>query len=242
MNYSFYLPLTIYHLLFIMNTAIIVAAGQGMRFGAEKPKQFLEILGKPLIIHTLQKFENCPAIDEIILVLPFEEIENFGQIAEKFNIKKLVKTVAGGAARAASVLNGLNAIDAESTEIVAVHDGARPLVSLEEITQTIEKAKKTGAACLAASLTDTIKEVADGKIVQTIDRAKLRRALTPQCFRYEILKRAFAANKIGEIVTDECFLAEKLGIEVSIVEGSAKNIKITTPEDFILAESLLKQI
>ncbi len=224
-----------------MNTAIIVAAGSGTRFGAEKPKQFVEILGQPLIIYTLQKFESCPAIDKIILVLPAGEIENFGQIAGKYNLKKLAKTVSGGETRASSVWNGLNAIDEKLAEIIAVHDGVRPLVSVEEITKTIEKAKETGAVCLVAAVTDTIKEVSDGKIVQTIDRAKLRRALTPQCFRYEILKRAFAQNEIGEIVTDECFLVEKLGVEVSIVEGNAQNIKITIPEDVAIVENFLKQ-
>ncbi len=224
-----------------MNIAIIVAAGSGTRFGAEKPKQFIEILGQPLIIYTLQKFESCPAIDEIILVLPAEEIENFGQIILKYNLTKLAQIVSGGKTRAESVWNGLNVIDEKSAEIVAVHDGARPLVSVEEIIHTIEKAQETGAACLVGFVTDTIKEVSDGKIVQTIDRKKLRRALTPQCFRYEILKRAFTENEIGEIVTDECFLVEKLGIEVSIIEGNAQNIKITTPADFAIVEIFLKQ-
>ena len=224
-----------------MNTAIIVAAGSGTRFGAKKPKQFIEILGQPLIIYTLQKFESCPAIDEIILVLPAAEIESFRQIAKKYNLKKLAKTVSGGKTRAASVWNGLDAIDEKSAEIIAVHDGARPLVSGEEITKTIEKAKETGAACLVGFVADTIKEVSDGKIVRTIDRAKLRRALTPQCFQYAILKRAFAQNEFGEMVTDECFLVEKLGVEVSIVEGNAQNIKITTPEDAAIVENFLKQ-
>jgi len=106
--------------------------------------------------------------------------------------------------------------------------------------ESIEKAKETGAACLVAAFTDTIKEVADGKIIGTIDRSKLRRALTPQCFRYEILKRAFAENEISEIVTDECFLVERLGYEIATVEGSAQNIKITLKEDFVFAEHLLK--
>ena len=224
-----------------MNTAIIVAAGKGTRFkGAEKPKQFLEILGKPLVVHTLQRFENCSAVNETILVLPEEEIEKFLQIAEKFNLKKLAKVVSGGETRTASVLNGLNAVDSKKTEIVAVHDGARPLVSNDEITNTINKAKETGAACLVAPVTDTIKEISAGKIVQTVDRAKLRRALTPQAFRYEILKRAFTENDFNESATDECFLVEKLGVKISVVEGSAKNIKITHKEDLILAESLLK--
>ncbi len=224
-----------------MNAAIIVAAGSGTRFGSPVPKQFLEILGKPLLIYTLEKFENCPAIDEIVLVLPAAEIENFQNIIEKFNVKKLSKILSGGETRSASVLNGLNSIDEKEAEIVAVHDGARPLVTVAEIAKTVEKARQTGAACLVTAVTDTIKKVTDGKIVDTIDRAKLRRALTPQCFRYEILKRAFAENEIGEVVTDECFLVEKLGYEIAAVEGSARNIKVTTPEDFVLAESLIRQ-
>ena len=223
-----------------MNTAIIVAAGQGKRFGTNTPKQFLEINGKPLVIHTLLKFENCAAVDEIILVVPAAEIDDFTHSAKKYRLKKLEKIVSGGKTRAESVLNGLNAVDGKTAEIVAVHDGARPLVTVEEISQTIEKAEETGAACLTAVVTDTIKEVANGKIVQTIDRKKLRRALTPQCFRYEILRRSFVENEIGEVVTDECFLVEKLGIEISIVEGNARNIKITVPEDLILAKNSLK--
>jgi len=138
-------------------------------------------------------------------------------------------------------LNGLNAIDAGLTEIVAVHDGARPLVTAREIAQTIEKARKTGAACLVAKVTDTIKEVADGKIVGTIDRANLRRALTPQCFRFEILQKAFAPENFNASATDECFLVEKAGFAIAFVDGSAKNIKITTREDYAFAEVLLKQ-
>ncbi len=224
-----------------MNTAIIVAAGSGTRFGAEKPKQFLEIHGKPIIIHTLERFENCAAIDEIILVLPIGEIENFQTNIEKYILKKLVKIVAGGETRAESVLNGLNATDAEQAEIVAVHDGARPLVTAREIAQTIEKARKTGAACLVAKVTDTIKEISGGKIVGTIDRANLRRALTPQCFRFEILQKAFAPENFNASATDECFLVEKAGFAIAFVDGSARNIKITTREDYAFAEVLLKQ-
>ncbi|MCA1624303.1 MAG: 2-C-methyl-D-erythritol 4-phosphate cytidylyltransferase [Acidobacteria bacterium] len=224
-----------------MNTAIIVAAGKGTRFReAKKRKQFLEVLGKPLVVHTLQRFEDCSAVNEMILVLPEKEIENFLQIAEKFGLKKLTKIVSGGETRPASVLKGLNAVESNKTEIVAIHDGARPLVSNDEIIKTINKAKQTGAACLVASVTDTIKEVSGETIVRTVDRAKLRRALTPQAFRYEILKRAFTENDFDEKATDECFLVEKLGVEISVVEGSARNIKITNKEDLILAENLLK--
>jgi 2-C-methyl-D-erythritol 4-phosphate cytidylyltransferase len=225
-----------------MNTAIIAAAGSGTRFGSAVPKQFLEILGKPLIVHTLEQFEFCPAIDEIILVLPSEEIAKFSNVVESYQLKKLTKIISGGRTRAESVFNGLNAVDAERAEIIAVHDGARPLVTIEEITETIETTRLGGAACLVAAVTDTIKEIADGKIVRTIDRAKLRRALTPQAFRYEILRRAFENADLSEAATDECFLVEKSGVEIAAVEGSARNIKITTPEDFVLAETLLQQV
>lgn len=223
-----------------MNIAIIVAAGSGVRFGADRPKQFLEIGGKPLLIHTLEKFENCPAIDEILIVLAESEIANFQKTLKRFNFKKVFKVVAGGKTRAASVLNGLNSLDEKSVETVAVHDGARPLVSGEEIAQTIEKAKDTGAACLVAPVTDTIKRVADGKIIGTVDRANLRRALTPQAFRLQVLKRAFAPENFDEAATDECFLVEKMSVEIAFVEGSARNIKITRREDFAFAEILLK--
>lgn len=224
-----------------MNSAIIVAAGSGTRFGGKTPKQFLEILGKPLIIHTIQRFEACPEIDEIILVLPSTESAKFLEIAGKYDLKKLSKTIAGGETRAESVWKGLSAIRPATAEIVAVHDGARPLVSVEEISETVKKARETGAACLVSAVTDTIKEIENGKITRTIARSTLRRALTPQSFRYEILKRAFENADLSAAATDECFLVEKLGQEISIIEGSARNIKITHPEDLLLAETLLKQ-
>ncbi len=223
-----------------MNFAVIVAAGSGTRFGSATPKQFLEIGGKPLLIHTLEKFDDCAAIDEIVLILSAGEIVNFSATLEKFHFKKPVKVIAGGATRAESVRHGLGAIDAEKCEIVAVHDGARPLVSIEEISVTIAKAEEIGAACLVAKVTDTIKRTADGKITGTIDREPLRRALTPQVFRFETLKKAFASENFDSNATDECFLVEKLGCEIAFVDGSAKNIKITTREDFAIAEVLLK--
>lgn len=224
-----------------MNSAIIVAAGSGKRFGTKTPKQFLEINGKPLIVHTLERFQACREIDEIILVLPSTETSKFLSIIGKYGIKKLAKVVAGGNTRAESVWKGLNSIRSATAEIVAVHDGARPLVSPEEISECVLKAQETGAAILTAPVTDTIKQISqDGKILQTISRAELRRALTPQCFRYEILKRAFENADLSESATDESFLVERSGIEVSIVEGRAGNIKVTTPEDLIVVESFLK--
>ena len=222
-----------------MNTAIIVAAGQGTRFGGNVPKQFLELSGKPVVIHTMLKFEACPLVDEIILVLSAEHKAGFVEIAGKYPLKKLTKIIGGGASRAGSVLNGLKAVRAETANIVAVHDGARPLVTADEIAETIRKAGETGAAVLAAPVTDTVKEVSGENIVKTIDRNSLRRALTPQCFRYDILQKAYALAENIDEATDESFLVEKAGFPVTFVEGSASNIKITREEDLALAEFLM---
>ena len=223
-----------------MNSAIIVAAGQSKRFGGNTPKQFLELLGKPVVIHTMLRFEACPAVDEIILVLPVSHKAEFIQIAGKYPLKKLTRIIGGGASRAESVLNGLKAVRAETAGIVAVHDGARPLVTSDEIAETIKKAEETGAAVLTAPVTDTVKEVSGGEIVRTLDRNGLRRALTPQCFRYDILQKAYELAEDITAATDESFLVEKIGFPVTFVEGSVSNIKITQPEDLALAEFLMK--
>ncbi|MEJ7847921.1 MAG: 2-C-methyl-D-erythritol 4-phosphate cytidylyltransferase [Pyrinomonadaceae bacterium] len=222
-----------------MNTAIIVAAGSGKRFGSDTPKQFLDILGKPVIIHTLERFEACAEITEVILVLAASEIEAFKTIAANYSLTKLVNIVSGGKTRAESVFNGLQAADAR-TKVIAVHDGARPLISFDEITATVLKAEETGAACLTAPLTDTIKQVSGNEIIGTLDREYLRRALTPQAFRYEILQKAFAGSDLGSEATDECYLVEKIGQRIAFVEGSSKNIKITHAEDLIAAEAFMK--
>jgi 2-C-methyl-D-erythritol 4-phosphate cytidylyltransferase len=133
-------------------------------------------------------------------------------------------------------------MDASTADIVAVHDGARPLVAVDEITRTVEKAYETGAACLVAEVTDTIKEVEGEFISRTVERRDLRRALTPQAFRYEVLKRAFDAADLSEAITDECYLVEQMGVKIALVEGSARNIKITRPEDLFLAEEFLRTV
>lgn len=221
-----------------MNTAIIVAAGSGSRIGSDKPKQFLEIHGKPVIIHTLDRFVSCHAIDEIVLVLPEGDIEAFRQV---INEKEISKIIAGGRTRAESVKNGLDVVS-EFTKIVAVHDGARPLVTVDEISRTIASAAESGAACLVAPVTDTIKEVVDEKIIRTVDRTRLRRALTPQAFRLDILKEAFKNADLSESITDECYLIEKLGIDITCVDGSPRNIKITHPDDLLLVELFLDKV
>ena len=213
--------------------AIIAAAGSGSRFGSETPKQFLEINGKPVIAYTIERFQAAPSIDSIVMVLASDRIGTF----DISSYSKVIKVVAGGSSRASSVLNGIKVLKDE-IGIVAVHDGARPLVAIDEIDATIAKAKETGAACLVAPVTDTIKSIRGGEIAATLDRNKLRRALTPQAFKIEVLKAAYE-NADLEAATDECYLVEKLGHPIAIVEGSSRNIKITHREDLILAEALM---
>ena len=216
-------------------TAIIVAAGTGSRFQSETPKQFLEIEGKPLVVYAIERFAAAPSVTSIIVVVTSENIPRLGGV----HVDKPIRIVTGGATRAESVSSGLAVVE-EDVGIVAVHDGARPFVSVDEIERTILRAAETGAACLVAPVTDTIKTIRGDEIAGTLDREKLRRALTPQAFRTEVLRRAFESAELTEAVTDECYLVEKLGHPIAFVEGSARNIKITHSEDLILAEAIAK--
>ena len=225
-----------------MNVAIVVAAGKGTRLGGNQPKQFLELCGVPIVIHTLREFERCEEINEIIVVVPAESTAAFSSLAEKFAIRKLVRVVPGGATRAQSVRRGLDAI--ANAEIVAVHDGVRPFVSSDEIDSVVAAARASGAAILVAPVADTIKDIENGRVKRTLTRHNLRRALTPQCFSYDLLKRAYdqldEVESAGVEVTDDSLLVERLGAEIVAVEGSSRNIKITEEEDLALAETLLQ--
>lgn len=223
-----------------MNIAIIAAAGAGTRMASDRPKQFLLLAGQPVIFRTLQVFDECDSIDEVIVVLPAAESAGFLSLAGKYGVRKLARVVPGGATRADSVKRGLTAIRAATAEIVAVHDGVRPFVTADEISRTVETAKSDGAAILVAPVTDTIKEISDTSVLRSLDRGVLRRALTPQCFRYELLCEAYQHADVNDpSLTDESALVEQLGRPVSTVEGSARNIKITTVEDLAIAEAIL---
>jgi 2-C-methyl-D-erythritol 4-phosphate cytidylyltransferase len=225
-----------------MNIAIIAAAGTGSRMASDRPKQFLELAGTPIIFHTLKPFELCDSIQEVIVVLPAEESAGFLAQAGKYKLRKLARVMPGGATRADSVKRGLMAVRAATAEIVAVHDGVRPFVTVEEIDSTIEAAKRDGAAILARPATDTIKWVEGESVVRTLERRNLRQALTPQCFRYELLRRAYDQADVNDpSLTDDSALVERLGHTVAIVEGSTRNIKITTPLDLRLAEAMLER-
>ena len=193
-----------------MNIAIIAAAGAGTRMASDRPKQFLQLAGRPVIFHTLKVFEECDSIDEVIVVLPAAESAGFLSLASSF--RKVTRVVPGGTTRADSVKRGLMAIRAATAEIVAVHDGVRPFVTVDEINSTVQAAKADGAAILVAPVTDTIKEVTDASVLKTLDRGALRRALTPQCFRYELLLEAYQHADVNDpSLTDESALVEQLG-------------------------------
>jgi 2-C-methyl-D-erythritol 4-phosphate cytidylyltransferase len=225
-----------------MNIAIIAAAGTGSRMASDRPKQFLQLAGTPIIFHTLKPFELCDSIHEVIVVLPAEAAAEFLAQAGKRGLRKLARVVPGGTTRADSVKRGLQAVRAATAEIVAVHDGVRPFVTVEEIENTLHTAEVDGAAILVRPATDTIKLVEKGTVVKTLDRRSLRQALTPQCFRYELLRRAYDQVDVNDpLLTDESALVERLGHSVTVVEGSARNIKITTNYDLLLAEALLRE-
>ena len=226
-----------------MNVAIIAAAGQGTRMAGKRPKQFLELAGIPILFHTLRAFEECDLIHETIVVIPAQESGGFLSLAGKFDLRKMAKVVPGGITRAESVLKGLQAIREATAEVVAVHDGVRPFVTPDEISRTVSAAAVNGAAILVAKPVDTIKEVNDGRVIKTLNRDNLRNALTPQCFHYKILRRAYEQVDVSDPeLTDESSLVERLGVPVAIVEGSARNIKITREEDLAIGEQLLREM
>jgi 2-C-methyl-D-erythritol 4-phosphate cytidylyltransferase len=226
-----------------MNVAIIAAGGQGTRMAGKRPKQFLELAGTPIIFHTLKAFEQCDAIQEIIVVIPAQESAEFLSLGGKRGLRKLAKVVPGGATRAESVLHGLQAVREATAEIVAVHDGVRPFVTPDEIARSVAAATREGAAILVSQPVDTVKEVRDGTVIKTLRRADLRNALTPQCFSYNLLRRAYEGTDVSDPeLTDESSLVERLGVRIAIVEGSPRNIKITRAEDLAIGEAILRQV
>jgi len=224
-----------------MNVAIIAAAGVGRRMAGKRPKQFLELAGVPIVFHALRAFENCDVIHQIVVALAADEVDAFPSKAKEYGINKLIAVVKGGETRAASVLEGLKAVD-PATEVIAVHDGVRPFVTAGDIVRTVEAAGREGAAILVAAPVDTIKEVKDGVVSRTLDRSTIRYALTPQCFQYELLRRAYEEVDVLDVsLTDEASVVERIGAKIVTIEGSPRNIKITRPEDLGIAEALIKE-
>jgi 2-C-methyl-D-erythritol 4-phosphate cytidylyltransferase len=222
-----------------MNSAILVAAGKGVRMGADK--LWLEIASRPVIAHTWKNFNDAKCVDEIILVVRDGMQEKFSGLAKKFLFQKPFRIVAGGAERQDSVWNGLEALS-PTTEMVAIQDAARPCTTEELIAATIEAARETGAAVAAQQITDTIKESADGKTIsRMLDRSKLWSVQTPQTFRVEIIRCAISTARQKNLVfTDDTAACELIGQQVQLVPSATPNPKVTVPGDLPLIETLLK--
>jgi 2-C-methyl-D-erythritol 4-phosphate cytidylyltransferase len=224
-----------------MILGIIVAAGKSERMGTDVDKAFLSLGTRPVLAYSLLAFEQCPMIDGVVLVVRKDRVDAARGLAQIFGCAKVRKVLAGGATRQASVILGLDALG-EDTKIVAVHDGARPCVTPDMITETITMAKRTGSGVAAVKVTDTLKEVARGTTVShTVDRAKLWAVQTPQTFRADLLRKAYAfVEKKKLTVTDESSAVEACGEAVHLVPTTWQNIKITTPADLALAAAILK--
>jgi 2-C-methyl-D-erythritol 4-phosphate cytidylyltransferase len=233
--------------------AIIPAAGLGTRMGTAhagqalpRSKQFLELDGIPILIHTLRKFAAAPQIDSIWIAMRKAEIDGFAARLEEAALGKPVHLVEGGEHRQESVGNVLDAIPAESGDLVLIHDAVRPFVSQETIAGVIDQTKRYGAAIAGVPAVDTIKRVErrpEGAVVEaTIPREQIVQAQTPQGFRYGLLSPILNEARIeGFQATDEASLLERAGVPVHVVMGSARNFKITTPADLELAEFFLAQ-
>ncbi|HVY54973.1 MAG TPA: 2-C-methyl-D-erythritol 4-phosphate cytidylyltransferase [Thermodesulfobacteriota bacterium] len=227
----------------IRASAVIAAAGQGKRFGDGLPKQLLPLLGKPVLAYSVETFSKSDFIDEIILVVPADHADTVkSEIADRISAHKIIRISAGGPERQDSVLNGFNSLTGKP-DIVVVHDGARPLVSLELLEEVISEAAACGGAIAALPSGDTVKKSSpEMHVERTIPRDSLWFAQTPQAFRYDVLKDALsAASRDGFLGTDESQLVERTGLSVKLVKGSPYNIKITTPEDLRLGELILKE-
>ncbi len=224
-----------------MVTAIIVAAGKSERMGTGMDKAFLSLGPKPVLAYSIMAFEACHAIDRIVLVVRKDQVDAAKSMCRIYGISKLTAVISGGARRQDSVKNGMDAMDPDTT-IVAVHDGARPLVTPELIEETVKSAQRHGSGVAACKMIDTVKYVEKSQVVDhTIDRSKLWLAQTPQTFKYTILRKAFeklAAD--GATCTDESSAVEALGEPVRLVEWTHPNFKITTPADLPVAAALLR--
>ncbi len=221
--------------------AIIPAAGMGVRMGGGTPKQFLSLEGVPIFVHTLRKFVAADGIDEIILALRPEEIERAEKDLEREHFAKPLRLVSGGDTRQETVARAL-AEAPETTELVVVHDAVRPFVELEMIRKVVEAARQDGAAILGIPSVDTVKQIERQTILGTVPRERIVLAQTPQAFRYDIIREAFArAAADGFGGTDESSLVEHLGHPVVVLMGSDRNIKITKPSDLPIARLYIAQ-
>ena len=219
-------------------SAVIVAAGSARRM--EGIDKVLAPLGEmPVLVHTLYAFQDCPQVGEIVVVTREDLLVEVSRLCQDYSLNKVRKVIVGGAERIHSVQAGLRETDPEA-ELIAIHDGARPLVTGEVIQEAIAAARKSGAAAPCVPVVDTIKRWEDGLGVETVDRSSLRAVQTPQVFEAGLIRAATQkALEDGELLTDDCGAVERLGKKVTLTRGSWENLKITTPLDLVLGEAIL---
>lgn len=219
-------------------TAVIPAGGSGRRMQASEAKQYLLLLGIPLLVHTLRTFQEAPVIGDIVLVVPAADVDRIqSDIIDAFAMTKIRQVVAGGKERQDSVRNGLAALPADC-EIVLIHDAARPFVSPALIEQTVDGAVRDGAVAAGIRVRDTVKQCdGEGRVIETLDREQIWMVQTPQAFRRAIIVAAHQkAQEDNFYGTDDAVLVERMGIPVRMIEGIPDNIKITSTEDLVWAE------
>ena len=219
---------------------VLPAAGSGKRMGAGQNKLFLELLGKPILVHTLEVFQQDPLCTGIWLAVKPEERDFIKGLLIQYGLTKVKGLPDGGAERQHSVHSCIKEMD--QVEIVLIHDAARPFITQEIIAKLVVSANENGAAVAGVRAKDTMKKVHNGIIIETIDRESLWIIQTPQAFRFTLIAEAEdVADKVGFLGTDEAVLVERLGNEVHIVEGIYDNVKITTKEDLVFGEAILRK-
>lgn len=216
--------------------ALIVAGGKGTRINSKLPKQFIGLNGKPILLHTIEAFFNYSEKISVVLVLPQDDFGIWDSICKEFNFNKPITLQKGGDTRFQSVKNGLDKIDDEG--LVAIHDGVRPLVSSDLIGASFRLAAVHGSAVASVRLKESIR-VTDQDTTKAVDRSKFRLIQTPQTFNLQLIKKAYQIKEAPSL-TDDASVAEKSGHTISLFEGSYENIKITTSEDLVVAEALMK--
>lgn len=220
------------------HTILIVAGGRGTRMGGPQPKQFLELAGRPVLMHTLEAFDRWDASARLIVVLPEDQIDTWKRLCEAHVFSRIHRVVAGGETRFHSVRNGLGAVASDG--LIAVHDGVRPLVAPSVIAACFAAAADGGAAVPVVPVVESVREVdADGGS-RPVDRTRLRVVQTPQVFRADVLRAAYCLPYDPRF-TDDASVVEASGVAVRLVPGNRENIKLTTPMDLLLAEQLMRR-
>lgn len=223
------------------HTVLVVAGGRGTRMGGQRPKQFLELAGRPVLMHTLEAFARWDTTADLVVVLPADQQEAWQQLCEEHAYRRPHRVVAGGETRFHSVQNGLRAVACAADGLIAVHDGVRPLVAPSVIAECFAAAADGGAAVPVVPMIESVREVsADGRS-HPVDRERLRVVQTPQVFRADVLRAAYR-QPYNPRFTDDASVVEASGVAVCLVPGNRENVKLTTPMDLVLAERLIESL